>query len=66
MLTSPTTTRQYRRNLLSGQVGRVMLLDSLGTIDVRIVGDICGPFVAKRPLRLRSQPPAEPDLPIAA
>jgi hypothetical protein len=66
MLTVPTTTKQYRSNLPSGQVGRFMLLDRIGTIDVRMVWDICGTSVAKRPLRLRSQPPTEPDLPIAA
>jgi hypothetical protein len=66
MLTVPTTTRQYRRNLPSGRVGRVMLLDRIGTIDVRIPWVICSPFVTNRPLQLRFQLPTEPDLPIAA
>lgn len=66
MLTVPPTTRQSRRNLPPGRVGKVLLMDILGTIAVRIGRDICGPDIANRPLRLHHLLPIGLDLPIAA
>ena len=66
MLTVPTTTKQYRLYLPPGRVGKVLLMDILGTIDARIGRDIYVPNLANRSFRLRLQLPTGPDLPIAA
>ena len=66
MLTVPTATRQSRRNLPPGRVGKVLLMDRSGTIDARLDPDNCSADFANRAVRLDLQLPIGLDLPIAA
>ena len=66
MLTVPTTTRQSRRNLPPGRVGKGLLMARSGNVATQDHLNLGDPEVAVRAVWPCPQPPTELDLPIAA
>ena len=66
MLTVPTTTRRYRRNLPKGWVGEGPLTGRSRTAAIQSQPTMYGPGGAVRAVQPHSQLPTATDLPIAA